>query len=153
MKNSKFNKNAGSGSRCTRQRYLIVLFLLPVVITRAMVPPGYMPSPIDSATSITMFMLCGGDTQSAQLIDAWEDTHSGEHTSHGHLASHGFKLCKFEALSFALADLSAITFTPVIGAAEVYEPSIFAAPVVRWILPNHPVRAPPPFLFISRHIA
>lgn len=153
MKNSKFNKNVGSGSRCARQRYLIVLFLLPVVITRAMVPPGYMPSPIDSATSTTMFMLCGGDTQSAQLIDAWEDTHSGEHTSHGHPASHGFKLCEFEALSFALADLSATTFTPVIGAADGHVPSIVATPAVRWIPRNHPVRAPPPLPFIKRHIA
>ena len=141
------NKPVRSGSHRACQRYLILLFLLPMVITRVMVPPGYMPAPIHSVTSITMFMLCGGDSQSAQLIKAWEHTHTSEHASHGHPEIHGFELCEFDALSFTLADLSATDFTPVIGAAEAHTPLVSAAAVLRLISRNHPVRAPPPFRY------
>ena len=139
-----FNTVSLIACRRFSQRRLVLLFLFLVLITRVIVPPGFMPSPINSGTSISMFMLCGGDHQSSQLLDAWQDDHHPMgHDASQHSASHGFELCDFDALSMTLATLSDALFTAVFGASAIIDAPALPSASIRPETRNHPARAPP----------
>ena len=133
-----------------RQHRLFLLFLFLILISRAIVPPGFMPSPINSSDSHSLFMLCGGDWQSSQLLDALHDNHHpmANHASH-YSGGHGFELCDFDALSMALAAPSDAPVMAVIDASAVADAPIIIAAPVRLTLRNNPARAPPPPGFVS----
>lgn len=124
-------------------RQVLLLFLLLVVFSRAIVPPGYMPAPLHSGTSLSMFMLCGGDVQSVQLIAAWHDVGASGHSHGASSASLGFELCEFDALSFIFADLSISSFSPFIGATEINGITLVSMVAARPHPRNNRPRAPP----------
>jgi len=128
-----------------------LLFLFLVLTSRAIVPPGFMPSPINSSGSNSLFMLCGGDWRSSQLLDALHDNHHlmAHHASH-HSESHGFELCDFDALSMAIAEPPDEPLLAFIDASAIVDAPIFSAAPFRPTFRNNPARAPPPGFVSSR---
>lgn len=103
-----------------------------------------MPASIHSDTSFSLFVLCAGDKQSAQLLAAWQDNHhSMDHHIDGPFAGHGFELCEFDALSLTLADFAATLWVPVIFMSAINEVPALATATLRPVPRNHPARAPP----------
>lgn len=133
----------GIRSRRVGKRQLGLIILLVVVLTRVIVPPGYMPTPIHSGASVSLFTLCGGDARSSQLMNAWHHTEHGGHSAEGHSASVGFELCAFDALSFVFASLTAVWLSPVIAIAGKINVRVIRATESRPVASGHPPRAPP----------
>ena len=133
-------------ARSPGQHQRILLCLMLVVVSRAMVPPGYMPSPISATGSFSPFVLCGGDWQSAQLLDAWDQGHAMEHSDGHHSASHGhgFEFCDFDALSLSLAEPLSDNLAPPFYTSFLSAVSLAGAAIVlQPARANHLPRAPP----------
>lgn len=126
-----------------RRQRLVVLVVVLVLFTRVVVPPGFMPAPITSGSPLSVFTLCAGDRQSAQLVSAWEIHHAPHLLGNEHSASLGFELCEFDALSFSLASFPSIKQPPLITTVDIAGIPLASEAVTRPMSLDHPARAPP----------
>ena len=123
-----------------------MLFLSLTFFARAIVPPGFMPSPIHGISSFnSLFMLCHSDWQSSQLLDTLHDSHhSMAHDASGHSEGHDSHQCDFDALLMALAGPSDGPIMAFNDASATAESAFLKAAILWPAYRSNLARAPPP---------
>lgn len=132
---------------CVMRPLLLWVGLLAFVVTRSMMPIGFMPSSIQAGLPL---VLCPGDRYSAVLLQAQQSHHNHHHAHHGHDDSaahaHFSPDCYFALLALDSCQHSAVLNTLLSSVFE--QPTIqwqIRAEVVHRCLPP-PTRAPPVLL-------